>query len=235
MKNNMPNLDPKEIDQFDAAANDWWNLEGSYKSLHDINPLRLGFIDSCMPLAGKKILDVGCGGGILSEAMAKAGAIVTGIDMSVALLKTATEHASLSRLSIDYQYTSVENKAAEMPNQFDAITCLEMLEHVPHPAAIVEACAQLLKPGGDIFFSTINRNPKAYLFAIVGAEYILNLLPRGTHDYAKFIKPSELDKWAHAHELELIKLRGMGYNILSKRYYLSNDVSINYLVHFKKK
>jgi 2-polyprenyl-6-hydroxyphenyl methylase/3-demethylubiquinone-9 3-methyltransferase len=228
------NIDLQEINQFDTAAQSWWDLNGPYKSLHHINPLRLSFIESCTNLKNKKILDVGCGGGVLSEALAKAGAIVTAIDMSSKLIKVAKEHAQKAELKIDYKEVSVEILAEQRAEEFDIITCLEMLEHVPHPKAIVEACAKLVKPDGDLFFSTLNRNPKSYLFAVVGAEYILNLLPRGTHDYAKFIKPSELDAWARKAGLDLQKLQGMGYQVLSKTYYLSNDVDVNYLAYFVK-
>jgi 2-polyprenyl-6-hydroxyphenyl methylase/3-demethylubiquinone-9 3-methyltransferase len=231
MKNNV---DTQEIAQFDAAANSWWDLQGPYKSLHDINPVRLSFIESCTSLLGKTILDVGCGGGVLSEALARAGAKVMGVDASPQLLQVAKQHAQASSLNIDYQLLNVEAFASESPATFDAITCLEMLEHVPYPNLIIQACAKLVKPGGDLFFSTLNRNFKSYLLSIVGAEYVLNLLPRGTHDYAKFIKPSELDRWARERDLNLLKIQGMGYHLLSKKYYLSQDVSVNYIVHFKR-
>jgi 2-polyprenyl-6-hydroxyphenyl methylase/3-demethylubiquinone-9 3-methyltransferase len=200
--------------------------------LHDINPLRANFIDEHSPVAEHKVLDVGCGGGILSEALAHRGADVTGIDMGESPLGVARLHAQESGLNIDYRQITAEDMAAEAPGEFDIVTCLEMLEHVPDPASVIQACARLVKPGGHVYFSTINRNPKAYAFAILGAEYVLKLLPRGTHDYRKFIRPSELSRWMRAANLELKTLTGMTYNPLTKRYKLdAHDVSVNYLLH----
>ena len=230
----MKNIDPTEIAKFDAAAAHWWDLEGDLKTLHDINPLRLNFITELCPLKDKKVLDIGCGGGILAEAMAKQDAIVTGIDMSVAALEVAHLHLHESQLTIDYQHTTAEDYAHRHPEQFDVVTCLELLEHVPDPAAVIQACANLVKPGGTIFFSTINRNPKAYLFAILGAEYILKMLPRGTHDYAKFMRPSELAHWARNADLSVSQLKGMHYDLLNKTYSLNHDVSVNYLMFCQK-
>jgi 2-polyprenyl-6-hydroxyphenyl methylase/3-demethylubiquinone-9 3-methyltransferase len=231
----MSNIDAQELAKFNAAATRWWDPQGDYRTLHDINPLRLGFIQQSVDLKHKKVLDVGCGGGILAEAMARAGAHVTGIDLSEPLIKTAQLHLLESRLPVEYHTISAEDMAQKHAQAFDVVTCLEMLEHVPEPQSSIKACAALVKPGGHVFFSTLNRNMKAYLFAILGAEYILNMLPRGTHDYAKFIRPSELDSWASTHGLEMLAMKGMGYNPLSKQYFLSNDVSVNYLVHCKKR
>jgi 2-polyprenyl-6-hydroxyphenyl methylase/3-demethylubiquinone-9 3-methyltransferase len=231
----MSNLDTAEIAKFEALASRWWDRNSEFKPLHDINPLRANYIDQRSPVAGKSLLDVGCGGGILSEAMAQRGARVTGIDMGQAPLSVARLHALESGLQMDYRQTTAEDLAAEMPGAFDIVTCLEMLEHVPNPASVVAACARLVKPGGDVYFSTINRNPKAWAFAVVGAEYILRLLPRGTHDYAKFIRPSELAGFLRAAGLELIDLTGMTYNPFTKTYKLNpSDVSVNYLLHARK-
>ncbi len=231
----MSNLDTAEIAKFEALASRWWDRNSEFKPLHDINPLRANYIDERSPVAGRQLLDVGCGGGILAEAMAQRGARVTGIDMGEAPLGVARLHALESGLVLDYQKSTAEDMAAEKPEAFDIVTCLEMLEHVPDPASVVKACAQLVKPGGHVYFSTINRNPKAYAFAIVGAEYVLRLLPRGTHDYAKFIRPSELAAFLRVAGLELLDITGMTYNPLTRRYRLSaTDVSVNYLVHARK-
>ncbi len=229
------NVDPSEIAKFEALADRWWDPTSEFKPLHDINPLRCNYIDERAPLAGKTVLDVGCGGGILSEAMAQRGAQVTGIDMGQAPLSVAKLHALESGVTIDYQQKPVEQLAAEQPAHYDIVTCLEMLEHVPSPASIIRACADLAKPGANLFFSTINRNPKAYTFAIVGAEYLLKLLPKGTHEYGKFIRPAELAGWIRSAGLILENTTGMTYNPLIKKYSLSsNDISVNYIVHARK-
>lgn len=225
-----PNVDPAEIAKFEALASRWWDPNSEFKPLHDINPLRLNWIDERIGLAGKTVLDVGCGGGILSESMARRGAAVTGIDMGEAPLSVARLHLLESGMKVDYRRVPVEELAIERPASFAAVTCLEMLEHVPDPAAVVKACATLVKPGGWVFFSTINRNPKAYAFAILGAEYLLRLLPRGTHDYAKFIRPSELAAWVRAAELELGDMTGLHYNPLSRRYWLAANIDVNYMI-----
>ena len=226
------NIDPAEISKFEELASRWWDMHGEFKPLHDINPMRLHYIDERVQLNGKRVLDVGCGGGILSESMARRGATVTAIDMGKAPLSVARLHAMESELEIDYQQITVEELAQQQPASFDAVSCMEMLEHVPDPASVIKACQQLVKPGGNVFFSTINRNPKSYLFAIVGAEYVLKMLPRGTHDYAKFIKPSELDEWARLAELQLKDITGMSYNPLTKKYSLGKDVDVNYMTHY---
>ncbi|MDX1490481.1 MAG: bifunctional 2-polyprenyl-6-hydroxyphenol methylase/3-demethylubiquinol 3-O-methyltransferase UbiG [Pseudohongiellaceae bacterium] len=228
------NKDQAEISKFEALASRWWDPNSEFKPLHEINPLRMGFISSKTSLAGKKVIDIGCGGGILSEAMAQHGANVTAIDLAEASLAVARLHKLESGLDIRYENISAEDMAEREAGQYDVVTCLEMLEHVPDPESIVRACAKLAKPGGQLFFSTINRNPKAYVFAVLGAEYILNLLPKGTHDFAKFIKPSELASWTRACRLETGEMKGMGYNPLSKRYSLNKDVSVNYLAHFTR-
>lgn len=227
------NVDPEEIAKFEKLAARWWDPNSEFKPLHDINPLRLDYIKGIAELEGKRALDVGCGGGLLSEAMAHAGAEVTGIDMGAAPLNVAKLHQLESGLSIDYQQITVEQLADEQPASFDVVTCLEMLEHVPDPASVIEACARLVKKDGHVFFSTINRNPKAYLFAVIGAEYLLQLLPKGTHDYSKFIRPSEMERWARAAGLQLGDLTGMTYNPLSRTYRLEADVSVNYLACFR--
>lgn len=226
----MLNADPAELEKFGDLAHHWWDPNSEFKPLHDINPLRLDWIDQAIGLAGKRILDVGCGGGLLSEGMAVRGANVTGIDLSEKPLGVARLHLLESGQKVDYRKISVEHLADEMPGAFDAVTCLEMLEHVPNPSSVINACARLVKPGGQVFLSTLNRNPKSYLFAVVGAEYIMNMLPKGTHDYAKFIKPSELARWAKLAGLEPDEVVGMSYNLLSKVYSLGTDTSVNYLM-----
>jgi len=229
------NVDAQEIAKFEALANRWWDLHGEFKPLHEINPLRANFIDQRSAVAGKKLLDVGCGGGILTEAMAQRGATATGIDMGEAPLSVARLHLLESGLDIDYRQITAEELSQQQAGAFDVVTCLEMIEHVPDPASVIAACARLCKPGGHLFFSTINRNPKAYAFAIIGAEYVLRLLPRGTHDFAKFIKPSELSRWLRAAGLDLKEMTGMLYNPLLKTYRLAaDDVDVNYLVHATK-
>ena len=225
-----PNVDPAEIAKFSALAAKWWDPTSEFKPLHEINPLRLDWINQCAPLTGQRVLDVGCGGGILTEAMAGQGAQVKGIDLAEKSLTVARLHQLESGAQVDYECVSAEDLAAREPAAYDVVTCMEMLEHVPHPASIVRACAALVKPGGRVFFSTLNRNPKSYLFAVLGAEYILGLLPRGTHDYMKLIKPSELARFARAAQLTAREWRGMGYNPLTGRYWLGNDTSVNYLV-----
>jgi 2-polyprenyl-6-hydroxyphenyl methylase/3-demethylubiquinone-9 3-methyltransferase len=224
------NADPLELQKFSELAHRWWDPTSEFRPLHEINPLRLEWINARAPLAGKTVLDIGCGGGILAESMAKKGADVTGIDLSEKALKVADLHSLESGVQVRYELISAEAMAAREPGRYDAVTCMEMLEHVPDPAAIVHACATLVKPGGHVFFSTINRNPKSYLFAVIGAEYLLRLLPKGTHDYAKFITPAELASYIRQAMLELDALKGMGYNPLTKIYSLNQDTSVNYLV-----
>lgn len=226
----MSNADHLELEKFSQLAHRWWDVNSEFKPLHEINPLRLDYIDRTAAIAGKSVLDVGCGGGILSESMAALGAIVTGIDLGDRALQVAKLHLLESGKHVDYRKVAVEDLAAAQPASFDVVTCMEMLEHVPDPASVVRACAELVKPGGYVFFSTLNRNPKAYLFAVVGAEYVLNLLPRGTHDYAKFIKPSELSQFARKAGLTVSDLIGMLYNPFNKRYTLDLDSSVNYMV-----
>ena len=230
----MLNADQNELDKFSELAHRWWDPNSEFKPLHEINPLRLEWIGGHAELAGKKVLDIGCGGGILSESMAQCGAAVTGIDLSEKALAVARLHLLESGQQVDYQKIAAEDLADQAPGQFDVVTCMEMLEHVPNPASTIAACAALVKPGGHVFFSTINRNAKAYMLAVVGAEYILKLLPRGTHEYAKFIKPSELSRWAKSVALEPDELVGMSYNPLSQRYSLGRDTSVNYLLHTVK-
>jgi 2-polyprenyl-6-hydroxyphenyl methylase / 3-demethylubiquinone-9 3-methyltransferase len=228
------NADAAELSKFSQLAHKWWDKASEFKPLHDINPLRLNYINDAVSLKGKRVLDVGCGGGILSESMAEKGAVVTGIDLGEKALKVAQLHSIESGIEVDYRLISAEALAAESAGDYDVVTCLEMLEHVPDPASIVSACASLVKPGGHVFFSTINRNPKAYLLAVLGAEYILQMLPKGTHDYTKFIKPSELARFARQADLSIIDQAGMRYNPITQHYWLNDDVSVNYLVHMQK-
>lgn len=229
------NVDPAEVAKFEALASRWWDKTGEFKPLHDINPLRLDFIDARAGLAGKRVLDVGCGGGILSQSMAHRGAEVTGIDMGAAPLDVARQHAQESGVAICYQHCTVEDFARQHPASFDVVTCMEMLEHVPDPASVVAACSQLVRPGGHAFFSTLNRTPKSYAFAILGAEYLLHLLPRGTHQHRQFIRPSEMAAWCRASQLEVSEQTGLTYNPLLQRYRLSShDVSVNYMMHCRR-
>lgn len=234
MSAHQSNRDDAEIRKFEALAARWWDPNSEFRPLHEINPLRMGFISRKINPAGQHCIDIGCGGGILSEALAHQGATVTAIDLAEASLAVARLHKLESGLDIRYENISAEAMADQEAGHYDIVTCLEMLEHVPDPEAIVAACVKLAKPGGHIFFSTLNRNPKSWLFAIVGAEYILNLLPKGTHDYAKFVKPSELAGWCRHYGLEQGELIGMGYNPLSKRYRLQPNIDVNYLVHYRK-
>lgn len=228
------NIDSQEVNKFSQRAKQWWDPNGDFKALHEINPLRLDFIQQRSQLIGKTVIDIGCGGGILSEGMAKLGACVTGIDMSEAALAAAKEHQLENNVAVNYELSTAEKIAEAQPEKYDIVTCLEMLEHVPDPSSIIQAAATLVKPGGDLFFSTLNRNVKSYLFAILGAEYILKLLPKNTHDFAKFIRPSELDAWARQSGLNIVEIIGISYHPFSKHYVLSNDISVNYLVHAKK-
>ncbi len=228
------NVDPAELEKFSELAHRWWDPQSEFRPLHEINPLRLDHIDRIAALQGKKVLDVGCGGGILAEAMAARGAQVTGIDLADKPLKVAQLHLLESGQQVDYRRIAVEELAQQVPASFDVVTCMEMLEHVPDPAAVVHACAALLKPGGQAFFATLNRNPKSYLFAIIGAEYILNMLPRGTHDYERFIKPSELSSTCRRAGLETINLIGMTYNPFTKVYALEADTDVNYILSTAK-
>lgn len=224
------NADPQELEKFSQLAHRWWDPNSEFKPLHDINPLRLRWIDDIVGLSGKRVLDVGCGGGILSEAMAGLGADVTGIDLSDQALQVAQLHLLESKANVAYRKAAVEALAREQPASFDVVTCMEVLEHIPQPADHVAACVQLLKPGGHAIFATINRNPKSFLFAIVGAEYVLNLLPRGTHQYAKFIRPSELSAWCRAAGLTVERITGMTYNPLTRIYALGSDTDVNYML-----
>lgn len=231
----MSNVDHAEIAKFEALASRWWDKGSEFKPLHEINPLRSNYIDERSPVAEKRVLDVGCGGGILSEGLAQRGANVTGIDLGEAPLEVAKLHSLESNVEINYQKISAEELAAQEPESYDIVTCLEMLEHVPDPSSIIRACAALCKPGGHVYFSTINRNPKAYALAVVGAEYLLKMLPKGTHEYSKFIKPSELSNWIRQADLQLEHMTGMTYNPITKQYKLKDgDVSVNYLVHTTK-
>ena len=230
----MSNVDHSEIDKFSALAHRWWDPTSEFKPLHAINPLRLGWIQSITNLQGKRILDVGCGGGILAESLSKEGATVNGIDLSSKALKVAELHQLESGTSVRYLTISAEDLAKEESQSYDVVTCMEMLEHVPDPSSVVQACAKLCKPGGHIFFSTLNRNPKSYLFAIIGAEYILQLLPKGTHQYEKFIKPSELAQFTRAAGLEVIELKGMTYNPITQIYRLGSDTDVNYMMATRK-
>jgi 2-polyprenyl-6-hydroxyphenyl methylase/3-demethylubiquinone-9 3-methyltransferase len=229
------NVDPNEINKFEQLASRWWDRNSEFKPLHDINPLRANWIDNLAPLAEKTVLDVGCGGGILSEALAQRGAKVTGIDMGDAPLAVANLHKLESGVAVDYQKSTAEDFAVKHKQAFDTVTCLEMLEHVPDPSSVIKACADMVKPGGSVFFSTINRNPKSFLFAIIGAEYVLNLLPKGTHEYAKFIRPSEMATWIREAGLELDQMTGLVFNPFTKNYSLNErDVDVNYMLCARK-
>lgn len=228
------NVDPHEVAKFEELASRWWDPNSEFKPLHDINPLRLDYINKCARLQGKKILDVGCGGGILTESMAQLGAQVIGIDMGEAPLSVARLHLHESGANVDYQKITAEEMASKHPSSFDIVTCMEMLEHVPDPSSIVNACSQLIKPGGHVFFSTINRNPKSYVQAIIGAEYLLKLLPKGTHDYKRFIRPSELETWSRNADLSFQDIVGMTYNPLTRTYRINQDVDVNYIVHAQR-
>jgi 2-polyprenyl-6-hydroxyphenyl methylase/3-demethylubiquinone-9 3-methyltransferase len=228
------NVDPKELAKFSELAHRWWDPAGEFRPLHQINPLRLAWIDGKARLAGKHVLDVGCGGGVLAEAMTRAGARVTGIDLAEKPLRVAQLHRLESGLAIEYVLVSPESLAEREPGRYDVVTCMEVLEHVPDPASTVRACARLARAGGDVFFATINRNPKSYLLAVIGAEYVLRLLPKGTHDYAKFIKPSELSRWSRDAGLDVKSLVGMTYNPLTQIYALGRDADVNYIVHARR-
>lgn len=228
------NVDPGEIAKFEALAQRWWDAQGEFKPLHDLNPLRLGFVDARAPLAGRTVLDVGCGGGILAEAMARRGAQVLGIDLAAGTLEVAELHALEQGVKVDYRRVSAEALAAEKPAAFDVVTCMEMLEHVPDPELVLRALAQLVRPGGHVFVSTINRTLRAFMLAIVGAEFVLRMLPRGTHEYEKFIRPSELSGWARAAGLELRELAGIEYRPLTREFALTRDVEVNYLAHLAR-
>jgi 2-polyprenyl-6-hydroxyphenyl methylase/3-demethylubiquinone-9 3-methyltransferase len=232
MNNN--NVDSTEVDKFSAASAHWWDTEGEFKPLHIINPLRLAFIEMTTSLRDKTILDVGCGGGILAESMASRGGLVTGIDMSQESLKVAKLHQLESGIQVQYEHCTAEQMATDKPARFDIVTCLEMLEHVPNPASCVNACAALIKPGGIVFFSTLNRNLKSYLYGIIGAEYLLKLVPKFTHDYARFIKPAELAAWGREAGLQLGEIKGIKYHMFSNKFTLSSDASVNYLMYFRK-
>ena len=228
------NVDQSEIAKFSALAHRWWDPNSEFKPLHAINPLRLSWMKSFVNFEGKKVVDIGCGGGILAESIAQSGADTTGIDLSEKALKVAELHALEVGANLTYRAISAEDLAQEQPEQYDVVTCMEMLEHVPDPASVVRACAALCKPGGTLFFSTLNRNPKSYLFAIIGAEYILRLLPKGTHEYAKFIKPSELVHFTRAASLEMLGMKGLVYNPITQVYSLNDDVDVNYMIAVRK-
>ncbi len=229
------NVDRHEVAKFEAMASRWWDVNGECKPLHAINPLRLNYIDEKSGgITGKKVIDVGCGGGILSESMVQRGAIVSGIDMSQPSIEVAKLHLYESNFDVDYQRSTAEAFAELHPHCFDVVTCMELLEHVPDPASVIRACAKLVKPGGHLFFSTVNRNPKAYLFAIIGAEYLLKMLPKGTHDFAKFIRPSELSAWAREAGLSTHDISGLSYNPLNKHYSVGNDIDVNYMMHMQQ-
>lgn len=231
----MINADPQELAKFSDLAHKWWDPESEFRPLHQINPLRLDWIDQFAAIAGKNVVDVGCGGGILAESMARKGADVLGVDLADKPLKVAQLHAMEGGVAnLDYRSISAEDLATEQPAAFDVVTCMEMLEHVPDPSSIIRACASMARPGGWVFFSTLNRNPKSFLFAIVGAEYVLNLLPRGTHEFARFIRPAELARWTREAGLELVQLKGLEYNPITRRYWLSGDTSVNYMVACRK-
>lgn len=234
MNTKPQNVDTGEIAKFDALASRWWDPTGDFRPLHEINPLRLDYIRQRATLAGSKVVDIGCGGGILTEAMAELGASVTGIDMAKAPLAVARLHQAESGANVEYLQTTAEDLASERAGQFDVVTCLEMLEHVPDPSTVIAACAKLVRPGGQVFFSTINRNPKSFLLAIVGAEYVLRLLPAGTHEYEKFIRPSELEAWSRHAGLQLQGSIGMHYNALTRAYSLGGNVDVNYIMHFQR-
>ena len=230
----LPNIDPDEIEKFEAQAPLWWDKDGEFKGLHDINPLRLQYIDNRSSLSGKKVLDIGCGGGILSEGMASLGAEVTGIDMGDAPLAVARRHSQQSRLQIEYRKITAEELAAVEPERYDVVTCMELLEHVPHPDAVIRACQQLARPGGDVYFATLNRTWKAFLLAIVAAEYILGVVKRGTHTYRRFLKPEEIEAWARQAGLTRQNLTGLHYNPVFGRRWLGGSTDVNYLMHFRK-
>ena len=234
MINQDDNIDPSEILKFSAMADYWWNPSGRLKSLHDINPLRLGYMESRVSLAGKTVIDIGCGGGLLSEAMAKSGAAVIGIDMSEASLGVAKRHIQGSDLEIDYQCATAETFADRHPGRFDVVVCMELLEHVPNPKSVAAACSHLVKPGGDVFFATLNRNLKSFFFAVLGAEYLLGMIEKGTHSYRRFVRPAELTQWGKAAGLELLDLTGLHYNLLTRRYTLGGNTHVNYLAHFRR-
>ena len=234
MTNAKRNIDPGELAKFDSLASRWWDTDGDFRSLHEINPLRLDWIRQHAQLEGCQALDIGCGGGILAESMAAAKAIVTGIDMAEGPLAVARLHQLESGAKVDYQKATAEEMASTQAGKYDVVTCLEMLEHVPDPSQVIRSCAELVKPGGHVFFSTISRNPKSFLFAIIGAEYILKLLPGGTHEYAKFIRPSELEAWARQAGLNLVESIGMHYNPLTKEYSLGSNLDVNYLMYFRR-
>lgn len=234
MNTTQQNVNPDEVEKFSSMASHWWDKDGDFRTLHQINPLRLALVDKTVSLSGKKVLDVGCGGGILSESMAQKGADVTAIDMGKELIDIADLHSLDSGVVVNYKHMAVEELAEQQAGEFDCVTCMEMLEHVPDPVSIIESCVDLVKDDGYVFFSTLNRNPKSYMFSIIGAEYILGMLPKGTHDYASFIKPSELAAWSREAGLELIGCKGISYNPINKSFSLGDDISINYISIFKK-
>ena len=234
MRNSNNNVDEAELASFESMASIWWDKKSDFKALHDINVLRLTYINNRAFIAGKRVLDVGCGGGILSEAMAALGADVTGIDMGKQALAAAKLHLKKSGLHVNYQLSTAEEYSQAHPENFDVVTCLELLEHVPDPSSIVLSCRKLIKPGGDVFFATINRNPKSFLFAIIGAEYILGLVRKGTHSYSKFIKPAELENWANTAGLKLKDLTGLHYNPFLRRYSLGGNIHVNYMIHYRR-